>query len=52
MEMNDLVDLLAKETDKYYKMYKYGVTKGLYNQNQKTIKEIQAEIQRRKKRKS
>lgn len=48
MEKSELVDLLAKETVRYYKMSKMGAEKEKYDDCKATIKEIHLEIERRK----
>ena len=49
LEKSQLVDLLTRETDRYYKLSKNGGSKRDYEDCKKIIKEIQAELEVRKK---
>ena len=48
IELSDLYDLLAQQTNRYMKMLSEGATKLEFNQCRETIISIQAEIQSRK----
>lgn len=52
LEKIELVDLLAKETARYYKMSKTGGEHKEYNECKRAINEIQSEISNRTKQKN
>jgi len=52
LEKIELVDLLAKETARYYKMSKTGGEHNEYNECKRAINEIQSEISNRTKQKN